>query len=146
MEAPWRSPWRSVEVRGGLHAGPWRLHGGLHGDPWSSPWRSMEVHGGPWRSPWRSVEVSTEVRGGSWRSPWMSVARLLEQHVFFWKRGFQMRCTLPIFTLRRNIHRTGGLGLNIYDYRKDHKYLCYYVRRRGLPILDVTGSIITTDS
>ena len=24
--------------------------------------------------------------------------------------------------------------------------LCYYVRRRGLPILDVRGSIITTGS
>ena len=25
-------------------------------------------------------------------------------------------------------------------------FVCYYVRRRGLPILDVRGSIITTGS
>ena len=34
--APWRFPWRSVEVRGGLHGGPW-----------SSVEVSMEAHGAP---------------------------------------------------------------------------------------------------
>ena len=39
---------------------------------------------------------------------------------------------------------TGGLGLNICDHRKDFFFVCYYVRRRGLPIQDVRCSIITT--
>ena len=37
--------WRSVEVRGGLRGGPWRLHGGLHGGPRRSAEVSMEVDG-----------------------------------------------------------------------------------------------------
>ena len=46
VEAPWG---RSVKVRGGLHEGLWRLHGG-------SVEAFMEACGG-----------SMEVRGGSWR-------------------------------------------------------------------------------
>ena len=80
------APWRSVEVRGGLHGGPWRLHGGLHGGLWisvevsiavrgGSMEVSMEVRGAPWNlhgGSWSSVEVSMEVRGDPWRSPWRS--------------------------------------------------------------------------
>ena len=36
---PWRPPRSSMEVRGDLHGGPWRLHGGS--------WTSMSLHGAP---------------------------------------------------------------------------------------------------
>ena len=42
-----------MELRGGLHGGPWRLHGG--------PWRLVgSLHKGPWR-------LGGGLHGGSWR-------------------------------------------------------------------------------
>ena len=73
---PWRSPWRLMELRRGLHGAPWR-----------SPWSSVEVRGGPWRSmevrgglhgdrwslhgpPWRPPRTFTDPHGPPWRPPW----------------------------------------------------------------------------
>ena len=58
MEAPWRPPRSSMEIRE-LRGG---LHEGLHGGPWSSVEVSMEVRGGLMEVP---MEASTELHGAS---------------------------------------------------------------------------------
>ena len=45
---PWRSPWRPVEARGGLHRGRWSLHR----PPWRPPRTFTDPLGSPWRPPW----------------------------------------------------------------------------------------------
>ena len=37
----------------------------VRGGPWRSPWSSVRLHGGLHGGPWRSVEVSIKVREGS---------------------------------------------------------------------------------
>ena len=60
------SLWSSVEVSMEVRGGSIELHGGQ----WRSPWRLMELrgglHGGPWRSPWRLMELRGGLHGGPW--------------------------------------------------------------------------------
>ena len=55
--------WSSTEVHEGSVEAPWR-----------SPWRSLEVHGAatehgvPWKSPRRLIEFRGALHGGSWSS------------------------------------------------------------------------------
>ena len=54
----------------------------------------------------------------------------LKQHVFSWKSGFEMRCTLPVFLKERtppkNLNRTEALihrtGLVVFPFVKMHIY------------------------
>ena len=55
VEAPWKPPWRSMEVHGGSVEASVKVRGGLHGPPQRPP-RSLRG------SPWSSMEASMKCR------------------------------------------------------------------------------------
>ena len=65
-----------MEVRGGSMEVSMEVRGGLHGGPWRSVDVSMEVRG----APWRSVEVHGNLHGGPWRSVEVSMEVSMEAH------------------------------------------------------------------